>query len=114
MYTLATMGRCQGTRAWVGSKADCEEGARRLVLPDTTASGTSQPSRPYGCYYERSTRLLYWNPAGGRNSDDTVRISVCSSGGTCANAVCPTGQLRTGSCSATTNSYKCIPGAFEA
>ena len=47
---------------------------------DNTAGifGTGLSNMPHGCYWKGSTALLYFNPNGDRNDDDTERASICS------------------------------------
>ena len=84
-YKLASLGTCIGTGTWIESKASCEAAAARLGLPDVTAQDVSaddgMDAHPFGCYYKKSTEMLYLNSAGGKNDNDPDRVSVCL--GTC-------------------------------
>ena len=82
-YKLANVGNCAGTGDWIESKAACQAAAASLGLSGTTAGGNSIASNPYGCYYKKSTKALYWSLAGGKNDDDTDRVSVCAAAGEC-------------------------------
>jgi predicted outer membrane repeat protein len=45
---------------------------------------------PYGCYYKRSTELLYFNPSGNMEDDDPDRVSICKLAATAAPTATPT------------------------
>ena len=78
------MGNCAGIGSWIESKTECEAAAKSLGLPDDTAGAaftTTENTEPYGCYYKKSQKGLWWNPMGGKVNDDTDRVSVCRKAG---------------------------------
>ena len=82
-YKMATVGNCAATGDWIVSKAGCEAAASSLGLPDDTASDNTHADNPYGCYYKKSTQLLYWSLSGNKNDGDADRVSICSTTGKC-------------------------------
>jgi len=80
-HRLATVGNCAGTAGFIESKVECEAAAANLSLPDITAGSASRASNPYGCYYRKGFKSLWWNPKGGRSDSDTDRVSLCRAAG---------------------------------
>ena len=79
-------GTCPAGTYFIETDAGCAAAATSVGLSSTTvydwvtATGSSSGDRtnPHGCYFKKSNGLLFQNPGGDRNDDDTDRVSLCS------------------------------------
>ena len=76
-YKIAGVGNCAGTGSWIESKKECEAAATNLGLPVNTGGVVLLAGNPYGCYYRKSKKTLWWNSKGDKADTDTDRVSVC-------------------------------------
>ena len=80
-FEARTSGKCTDASgwAWVGSEAECEEGATALRWRDTIANVTYGQDYPRGCYYTDSG-VLYFNAYNSRKSCSTSETCMCTTG----------------------------------
>ena len=77
-YVLMAAGKCNSSKAWITTQADCEKAAAGLELFSASAIVAGSSDNPYGCYYKLSADTLYWNLRGNKDDDDVDRVSICN------------------------------------
>eukprot|EP00930_Biecheleria_cincta_P005498 TRINITY_DN10642_c0_g1_i1.p1 TRINITY_DN10642_c0_g1~~TRINITY_DN10642_c0_g1_i1.p1 ORF type:complete len:407 (+),score=55.95 TRINITY_DN10642_c0_g1_i1:136-1356(+) len=106
-FHLANIGSCQPPAKFIQSKSQCEA-AGHSIAPGEPVRDAGLPVNPFGCYYKAENppgSRLWFNPNGGRNNQDPVRLSICEFGDEiladpeCENRACGV-ACKKGACSA--------------
>ena len=82
-YVRMASGSCSSLQ-YIQDKGQCQRAANMLGLQDTTAASYpvrfTNTTHPYGCYFKRSTKSLYWSSSGDKHSNDKDLVSLCTIG----------------------------------
>lgn len=83
-YVLESSGYCARRNGvldtYIENQQECEDAAVSLRLQDTTAGGNTHDVLPYGCYYNPSSKALFWSLTGTKDDSDYGRRSICIAG----------------------------------
>jgi hypothetical protein len=76
-YTLMDGSTCSGGQFFIENSARCQTAAIVLGLSDTDLFRGAVSEYPYGCYDYKGG--VVFNPVGSKKSQDSTRLSICSS-----------------------------------